>query len=89
MGEVCGFIEFVHPQTFHPVQPPATYYERPKGAGLVSTDNDKMEFAAVGKCIATGLYPGILVHRTVGMLGKQPPALGLVVDCAEFLNNPD
>ena len=88
MWKVRGFVEFVHPQAFHPVQAAATYDKRSQGARLVGTDNDEMKFAAIRKCVATGLYPCILMHGTVGMLGKQPPALGLVVDRAEFLNNP-
>ena len=88
MRNVRGLVEFVHPQAFHPVQPAAAHDKRSERAGLVSTDDDKMEFARVGKCISTGLYPCILVHGTVGMLGKQPPALRFIVDCAEFLNNP-
>jgi len=88
MRKICGFIEFVHSQAFHPVQPAATYDKGSEGAGLVGTDYDKMKFAAICKCVATGLYPCILVHGTVGILGKQPPALRFIVDCAEFLNNP-
>jgi len=88
MGKVRGFIEFVYTQTFHPVQTPAPHNKGSKRARLVLTDNDEMKFAAIGKCIATGLYPCILVHGTVGMLGKQPPALRFIVDCAEFLDNP-
>ena len=89
MGKIRGFVEFVHPQAFHPVQPAATYNKRPEGTRLVGTDNDKMQFAAIPECVATGLDPCILMHGTVGILGKQPPALRFIVDGAEFLNNPD
>ena len=57
-----------------------------KRAGLVVTDNNQMKFAR--KCIAASLYPGILVHRAVGILRKQPPALRFIVDRAEFLEDP-
>ena len=89
MGKVGGFVEFVHSQALHTVQAAAANDKRAERTRLVCTDHDKMKFAAIGKCIATGLYPCILVHRTVGMLGKQPPALRFIVDNAEFLNNPD
>ena len=88
MRKVRRLVEFVHPQAFHPVQAAAAHDKRSERAGLVGTDDDKMEFAGVGKCITTCLYPCILVHGAVGMLGKQPPALRFIVDCAEFLNNP-
>jgi hypothetical protein len=87
MWKVRGFVEFVHPQAFHPVQASATYDKRSQGARLVGTDNDEMKFAAIRKCVATGLYPCILVHGTVGVLGEQPPALRLIVYVPEFLNN--
>ena len=86
MGEVGRLVQFVHTQTFQPVQPPATDNEWTKRAGLVVTDNNQMKFAR--KCIATSLYPGILVHRAVGVLRKQPPALRLIVDGAKFLEDP-
>jgi hypothetical protein len=89
MGKVRRFVEFVHSEALHAVQAAATHDKRPERAGLVGTDHDEMKFAAIAKCIATGLYPCILVHRTVGILGKQPPALRFIVDNAEFLNNPD
>jgi hypothetical protein len=88
MWKVGRFVEFVHSQAFHTVQAAAAHDKRPERAGLVCTDHDEMKFAAVAKCVATGLYPCILVHGTVGMLGKQPPALRFIVDGAEFLNNP-
>jgi hypothetical protein len=89
MGKVRGLVQFVHSEAFHTVQAAAANYKRPERAGLVCTHHDKMKFAAVAKCVATGLYPCILVHGTVRMLGKQPPALRFIVDGAEFLNNPD
>ena len=87
MGKICRLVEFVYPQTFHPVQPAAPYDKRSESARLVGTDNDEMKFAAIRKCVATGLYPCILVHGTVGVLGEQPPALRLIVYVPEFLNN--
>ena len=89
MGKIRGFVEFVHSQALHTVQAAAANDKRPERSRLVCTDHDKMKFAAVAKCVATGLDPCILVHGTVGMLGKQPPALRLIIDGAEFLNNPD
>jgi hypothetical protein len=87
MREVGGLVQFVHAQTFHPVEAPAAHDQRSQCAGLIRANNNEMKFAAVGKCVRAGLYPGVLVHWTVGILGEQGPTFGLVFDCTEFLDN--
>ena len=88
MREICGFVQFVDSQAFHAVQTPPADDEGAEGTWLVRADNDQMKFAAVRKCHATRLYPRILVHRRVGVLCQELPALRFILDSAEFLDNP-
>ncbi len=88
MREICGFVQFVDAQTFHAVQTPPPDDEWPQGTWLVRADNDQMKLAAVRKCTATGFYPRILMHRLVGVLCQELPALRFIFDGPEFLDNP-
>jgi hypothetical protein len=88
MGKVGRLIKLVNAKAFHPIEPSAPHDKRAEGSRLSGTDNNELQLAAGGEGRRTGLNPCILVHRTVGLFGKESPALSLVINRTELMDNP-
>ena len=90
VGEICGFVEFVHPETLEPVQMAPARHKRTYCARLHAiADDNQLELSAGRERAAAGFHPAVLVHRTVGFVRQHGPAAGFVLDGPEFLDDFD
>lgn len=88
MWKVSGLIEYADSQRFDPRYRPSGHHQGAQGRRFIGANDDQVEFSRIRKSGAACFYPCVLMHGAAGLLRKESPALRLVFDGAEFLDNP-